>query len=101
MTHILIGGKKRPFKFGINAARVFCKETGKSINDLNDIAETDLDAIVSILYAGLFHGAKAAGKEVDFDSWQVGEWMDDMDQKEITKAFESMQDQTQTATKKK
>ena len=58
MTTILIGDKKRPFKFGILAASVFCKETGKSINDLNDISEADIDAIINVLFAGLFQGAK-------------------------------------------
>ena len=100
MTTILIGDKKRPFKFGILAASVFCKETGKSINDLNNISDADIDAVINVLFAGLFQGAKMAAKEIDFDFYKVAEWMDDIDQKEITKAFESMSENNAPSKKK-
>lgn len=100
MTTIFIGEKKRPFKFGMIAADVFCKETGKSINDLNNISDTDIGAVISVLYSGLFQGAKMAGHDIDFDYYKVGEWMDKMDQKEITKAFESMSENNAPSKKK-
>jgi hypothetical protein len=100
MTTIFIGDKKRPFKFGILAASVFCKETGKGINELNDISDADINSIINVLFAGLFQGAKMAGHDIDFDFYKVAEWMDDIDQNEITKAFESMAESNAPSKKK-
>ena len=91
MVNILIGEKERPFKFGMNAASIFCKETGKSLDDLNNIGAADIGSVIAMVYAGLFQGAKSSKQDVDFDLWDVGDWMDDIDPKELSKAFSSME----------
>ena len=99
MTTIQIGGEKRPFKFGINATIMFTKRTGRSMKDLDSLDQDDIEAIVEILHAGLCQGAQMADKDIDFDATKVGLWMDDIDSNVITKAFESMVDQTNTGKK--
>jgi len=99
MTTIFIGEKKRPFKFGINAMRTFCKATGKKINDLDSLEMDDFDSIIEIMFAGLEQGARMAQQDVDFDSYIVGLWLDDVEADVIPKAFASMTDQL--AVKKK
>jgi len=100
MIKIDIGGEKRPFKFGINAARIFCKETGKGLDALDKINQTDIESVINVIYAGLFQGAKMTNKEIDFDTWKVGEWLDDVNDKEITKAFNSLGEEGRSTKKK-
>ena len=84
-THYIeLGGQKRPLRFGTNQTAVFCGirkiglseyATIMSENGLSDPAN-----IRDLLYSALFAGAKSEKLPVDFDEYQVGDWMDAADQ---------------------
>lgn len=79
-TKIKIGGKERPFRIGMNSMLMICDKLGVSIEGLGVLFEDTnklLPTIKTILYCGLYHGAKSDKAEIDFDEWVIGDWIDD------------------------
>jgi len=102
-----IGGKKRPFKFGTNATALFCEERKCTLNDFMILGtklqkkEITGSEIRDLLWAGLICGAKSKKKDVDFTSFDVGDWMDEMDQNELNKVFQEIGQQASASNVKK
>tara|TARA_R110000824_G_scaffold5803_1_gene26713 strand:- start:5745 stop:6083 length:339 start_codon:yes stop_codon:yes gene_type:complete len=75
--YIEINGKKMPIKFGFNALRYFSRETGITINQMENLGDAmTFDIALVLIIAGLREGARAA-KE-DF-SYTIDELGDDLD----------------------
>ena len=75
-----IGGKSRPVKFGMNALRVFTKETGvkmAEIADLEFMKNQDLETTFTLLFLGLREGMRAEKQAVDFGIEDVCDWLDE------------------------
>lgn len=91
--HFKIGGKKRLVKFGTNATAVFCDEHDMSLNEYQSITFKDIKPSEArdLIWSGLVAGAHKEKKEVDFDKWDVGEWMDDMDQETMDELVDLIQ----------
>ena len=79
MAHeIKLGGKTRPISYTINALIEFEELTGIDMvgGTREDRAKlTKLKNVRALAFAGLKHGAKAEGKEVDFTVEDVGDWI--------------------------
>lgn len=98
LNYINIGGQKRPIKFGTNQSAIYCQTRGctlaQYLNDMNNerMTKMELDGseIRDLLFSALCAGCSSAKVAVDFDKMDVGDWMDEMDQAELTKAFSIM-----------
>jgi len=78
-TQIEIGGKKRPFKMGMNASYLICEELKIPLEKLGDaLSNANIGKNVTVvLWAGLYAGCKTDKIPVDFDRWDVGDWVDE------------------------
>tara|TARA_B100001057_G_C22216973_1_gene706773 strand:- start:188 stop:514 length:327 start_codon:yes stop_codon:yes gene_type:complete len=85
-VEIAIGGKKRLFKFGINQLALYTEKHKISLSE----AEMSVAQIRDLFWSALVCGAKKKKQEVDFDEWDVGEWIDDMDQADFETVIEAM-----------
>ena len=83
---VTLGGQERPLKFGTNATFLFCQKRGIKLSEFSTIFapdklaanEIDGSEIRDLIWAGLVAGAKSQKLEVDFDEWDVGDWLDEM-----------------------
>jgi len=111
-AEIFIGGKKRPIKYGTNSTAILCEIRGITLKDMTNmfseqkIKDNEITGgeVRDLVFAGLTSGAYSKGEEPDFNRYQVGDWIDEMDADELIKAFEVMgasQPQGSNVTKKK
>lgn len=107
MTIVDIGGKQRPFKFGFNAIDIFCKEHGIGISEFGERfakigkGSASVGELRDIVYAGLAGGALSSGDKIDFTTYQVGDWMDELPQGELSKMMEAITQSVNVTGKKK
>jgi len=111
-AEINIGGKKRPIKYGTNSTAILCEIRGITLKDMGDmfseqrIKDNEITGgeVRDLIYAGLASGSYSKGEEPEFNRYQVGDWIDEMDADELIKAFEVMgesQPKGSNVTKKK
>lgn len=100
-VEVNIGGRVRLIKFGTNSLALFSQKTGKDLSEI----DAGLMSIRDLIWSGLVAGAKKRKEEADFDEWEVGDWLDDMDQSEFDKISEaitnSMPKENESKSKKK
>lgn len=93
---INIGDKLRPLKFGTNQSAKYCQVRGVSLakmqDELSNIEDGDGSNIRDLIYSALWAGCKTDKIEVDFDEFDMGDWIDDMDQEELNKIFQTLLD---------
>jgi len=98
---VSIGGKPRLAKFGTNQLAIF---TQMHKVDLSE-ADFGMHHLRDLIYSALVAGAKKQKQDVDFDEWEVGEWIDEMEEAELQKVIEaftnSMPNQEGDDSKKK
>lgn len=82
-----MGGKVRLVKFGLNSLALYTQKQGI---DLDRVQGFGLSEIRDMIWAGLVAGAKKKDEPVDFDEWQVGDWIEEMDQEEYEKIIQAM-----------
>lgn len=89
-VRINIGGKSRLFKFGTNATAVFCQTRNIRLNEVQNALSPqnmDIESVRDFIYSGLVAGCYTEKINVEFDRYEVGDWIDDMPQEELNKAF--------------
>lgn len=75
---VILNGKDYPVRFGMNAMRLFCKETERSLQDLDKLGQDmSLDDACFLIKAGLTDGARKAGKEFDLGVEDIADILDD------------------------
>jgi hypothetical protein len=89
-TIINIGGEDRPVKFGTNQTAVYCELRKKTLAEYQEELTklSDVGVIRDLIYSALFAGYKAEKKDVSFDNYEVGEWIDEMTQDDLAKIFD-------------
>ena len=93
---ITINEKEYPIRYGMNALRIFCKDTDKTLNDLGSIGvDMTLDDSVHLIKAGLQDGHRKAGKDFSINIEDISDWLDD-DMDILTKAMNIFADQYNT-----
>jgi|SRR6185312_6454930 len=107
MIFITIGGKQRPFKFGFNAIDIFCREHNIGINEFGERftrigkGQATIGELRDIIFAGLAGGSLTVAEPIDFSTFQVGDWMDDLPQGELAKMMEAITQSVNVPGKKK
>ena len=75
---VFINGKDYPVRFGMNALRMFCKDTDRALSDLDKLGESmSLDDACQLILAGLQDGARVSGKECSLNVDGVADLLDD------------------------
>jgi len=78
-----IGGRLRPLKFGTNQADIFCRLRKIELAEYLELykglkaGKVDIAFTRDTVYSALAEGARWAKQEVDFDHYDVGDWLDE------------------------
>lgn len=88
-----LGGKPRLIKFGLNQMAIY---TDKHNVALSDIQGFSVSQVRDLVWSGLVAGARKKGEQIDFDEWQVGDWIEEMPQEEFDKIMEAFQNSMPT-----
>lgn len=75
---VILNGKDYPVRFGMNSLRLFTKETGRSLQDLERLGgDISLDDACCLIKAGLVDGARKAGKDFSMTTEDIADLLDD------------------------
>lgn len=84
-----IGGKERPIKFGINQSVLYCELRKINITQMNaEIAsfasgEYTGGEFRDLMWSALKDGARVKKEVFDFDNLDVGDWIEELDSKDM------------------
>ena len=86
---IELGGQKRPLKFGTNAGVILCELRGITLKEVRELIdpekmekyEIDGSEIRDMVYSALVAAARSQNLEVDFNESNVGDWLDEIQEK--------------------
>lgn len=87
-----IGGKKRTLHFSMNFWATFTDIMDISLDELGTlfIKGVSLKAIINIVYVGILTYDQENKKEIDYDSLDVGTWLEDITAEQIEKIVQTM-----------
>ena len=87
ITESNIGGRIRRMNFSSNAWYLFCKMHALALEDASKVLfDTKTpEALRDMVYCALVVSDRAEGKEVDYNEYTVGEWIDKISQEELTR----------------
>ncbi len=98
-----IGGEERPLKFGFNQSIFYCEQRGITITQMNvDLTKisTDMGVFRDTIWSALKEGARQDGKEFDHTVYDVGDWLQEIEAKEVTGAINELTGSMPKAKKK-
>jgi len=77
---ISIGGKSRSMHFSMNFWANFTEMMGVSLDQIGTIFEKgiSLKGIRTLIYAALLANDQEQGNEIDYNEFQVGNWLEDL-----------------------
>jgi len=84
-VEVSIGGKPRLIKFGTNQLAIFTQMHNVDLSE----ADFGMHHLRDLIYSGLVAGAKKNKEKVDFDEWEVGEWIDELPDEDLQKIVDS------------
>lgn len=100
---VMMGGKLRTLKFGTNATALFMRRRGLSqVQDFDKLFRFDtvftdgemqiipyftMEDVRDLMYCALAAQCYSKGEDVDFTEWNVGDWMDELEPKEVARIF--------------
>ena len=79
-------GRERVLRFGIGPSRILCEDKGITVTDMNTLDINEL--IQDLIYASLKFECYVNGHTVDFNKWEVYQWITDMEQVTFQQIFE-------------
>lgn len=84
-----IGGKERPIKIGLNQSIEYCELRGISITQMNDdlarLANGSGSEMRDYLWSALKDGARVSKTDFSHSNLDVGDWLEDVSQEELSK----------------
>ena len=85
-----IGGKNRTLHFSMNFWATFTELLGISLDELGDVFQkgVSLKAIINIIYVGILTYDQENKKEIDYDNFDVGNWLEDITAEQIEKVMD-------------
>jgi len=78
--------RDRVLRFGIGPTRILCEDRGISAADMQKIDLNEL--IQDIIVAALKFECLLTGSAVDFNKWEVYQWITDMEQETFQSIFD-------------
>lgn len=89
---VKLGGKDRVMRFNMNFWAEFCDTLNISLEQLGTAFESgvSISAIRAIVYSGLVTFDRENDKNIDYNIYTVGSWLDDMDPKELEGIMNAM-----------
>ena len=87
-----IGGRERTMHFSMNFWINFTDDLNIGIDQIGEIFSTGikLSSIRSLIYSALLAHEQEQGNEPDFNKFEVGKWLSDIDADEIQKIVQAM-----------
>jgi len=87
-----IGGKNRTLHFSMNFWATFTELLEISLDQLGDLFQSgvSIKAIISIVYSGILTYDQENKKEIDYDIYDVGNWLEDITSEDIEKIIKAM-----------
>ena len=87
-----IGGKNRTLHFSMNFWATFTDMLGVSLDEIGGIFEkgVSLKAIITIVYEGILTYDQENKKEIDYNNFDVGSWLENVTAEEIEKIVQTM-----------
>lgn len=102
-----IGGQERSLKFGTNSTARYCEVRNCDLNDytedlgkfiLSQSKDKELrkmsglqgNEVRDIIYSGLWAFDITNKRAIDYDRFDVGNWIDEAEQEEINKIFQEL-----------
>ena len=97
-TEVVIGGKKRPVKFGMNQTIIFNQYRGIMLKDYAELftvdklkaMEIDGSEMRDLLWSALADGARYKKQKFDATPETVGDWVDLAPEGVVREAFSAM-----------
>lgn len=104
-----IGNKERSVKFGLNQSILYCELRGISITQMNAdfsrlVAGGNGSEIRDLIWSALKDGARFNKEEFDHDNFDVGDWMETIEEGELAKFLDELVEsmpKSKKVTKKK
>lgn len=101
---IELGGTKRPVRFGFEALYSYERNTGKkALEDFQALqsgGQVPITLMVDLVWSGLFAGYRKEEIPVDFDEYNVAEWLSE-DQTAFARVMELFTASLVTTSEKK
>jgi hypothetical protein len=81
-----VGGKIRTLHFSMNFWAAFEQASGFSISEIDKVFSSglSLSSMRALVYSGLLAYDQESGNEIDYTIYTVGDWMEDVDQNQLT-----------------
>ena len=97
-TEVVIGGKKRPVKFGTNQTIIFCQHREITLKEYADLFSADKIKNMAVdgsetrdlLWSALADGARYKKQKFDATAETVGDWIDEANDDIMVEAFSAM-----------
>jgi hypothetical protein len=87
-----IGGKNRTLHFSMNFWAAFEQASGFSISEIDKVfgGGLSLSSMRALVYSGLLAYDQEKGNQVDYTIYSVGDWMEDVNQDQLTLIVETL-----------
>lgn len=87
-----IGGKQRSLHFSMNFWAVFEETSGFKISEVDKVFGSGLSmgSMRALIYSGIVAYDQENRIEIDYDLFDVGAWMDDIDQDDLGLIIETL-----------
>tara|TARA_R100000654_G_scaffold36186_4_gene61842 strand:- start:6233 stop:6607 length:375 start_codon:yes stop_codon:yes gene_type:complete len=89
---LVIGGKERTMHFSMNFWASLTETLDVGLQDLEKVFsdKSQLSSIRAIIYCGLLAYDQEEGKEIDYNIYKVGSWLDELNQDEFNHIMTAM-----------
>ena len=87
-----IGGKKRTLHFSMNFWASFTDLLNISLAEIGDVFSNGISikGLRTLIYSGLLAYDQENKKEIDYDEFDIGNWLEDIEATEIEKIIVAM-----------
>jgi hypothetical protein len=87
-----IGGKNRTLHCSMNFWATYTDLLGISLDEIGGVFEkgVSLKSIIMLVYAGILTYDQENKKEIDYDNFDVGNWLEDVSADDIEKIIKAM-----------
>jgi len=86
-----IGNKDRKLKFGMNQSILYCEIRDISLTQMNKeltkITDGTGSELRDLIWSALKDGARVSKEKFEYSNFDVGDWLEELDSKEIESAL--------------